>query len=306
MWARDEKRKKNRLSRNLIEAKAKTKQNKGSIKWAYGPLSYHPETTTTTSQQVLGLHTLPYITLLHSLLPSPLPCSISSSCLKLYTSRCTTIRLMTYSSLSSVGSSSWPKVRTHPLMFFEAIAKQLLMDQLWTAVLALAAAMPQSSSVPTNDTLFPPPGLTCTETSPTSPLVDDCILAYLQIEPGNPEFCILVFLTQDDFKTVGTCTVHTYSESGRAHCLNRDNIRSGILDILGPCSNNGSIQGSYTWTAEDQPREGVKLIRSAAWVLEEWEGLSIVDIPAQLWTMWLSWIARAIGRWPYKLTGRDI
>jgi len=127
---------------------------------------------------------------------------------------------------------------------------------------ALAAAMPQSSILPIDE--FPPPGLTCTATTPTSPLIGDCVMAFEQIEPGEPGACILIFQTEVDFITVGTCTVHTYSQRGRAHCLNRDKIRSGILNILGPCSDGGFTEGSYTWTGEDEPREGVKLIRSAA------------------------------------------
>ena len=135
------------------------------------------------------------------------------------------------------------------------------MDQLCIVALALAAAMPQSSILPIDE--FPPPGLICADTIPTSPLIDDCIKAFELVEPVTPIACTFQFQTQDDFRTAGTCTVHTYSEFGRAHCLNRSLIRSGILDILGGCSDDMFTQGSYTWTAEGEPREGVKLIRSA-------------------------------------------
>lgn len=136
------------------------------------------------------------------------------------------------------------------------------MDQLCIVALALAAAMPQSSVLPIEE--FPPPGSTCTEISPNSPLLDDCIRAWEEIEPRESTICPTIFLTQHVFKTVGTCTVHTYSELGKAHCLNRDDIGEGILKILVPCSNTKFTGGSWTWTPEGQPREGVKLVRSAA------------------------------------------
>ena len=141
------------------------------------------------------------------------------------------------------------------------------MDQLYTAALALAAAMPQSSPEPTNDSLFPPRGHTCTEITNNSPFYDDCKMASQQIrssppeidcESENPQY-------QHDVITVDTCTVHTYSQKGNARCLNRNYILIGIEDILRECStDDGYTQGSYTWTQEGEPREGVKLIRSAS------------------------------------------
>ena len=141
------------------------------------------------------------------------------------------------------------------------------MDQPCIVALALAAAMPQSSILPLGE--LPPPGLTCEDTTPTSPLIDDCIKAFELVEPVTPIACALIWLPQSNFRTVGTCTVRTYSAFGRANCLNRSLIRGGILDILAGCSDDTFTQGSYTWTAEGDPVEGVRLM-SAAWVLEEW------------------------------------
>ena len=67
---------------------------------------------------------------------------------------------------------------------------------------------------------------------------------------------------QYDVITVDTCTVHTYSQKGNAHCLDQGYILGGIDDIMRKCSINGYSQGSFTWTREGEPREGVKLIRS--------------------------------------------
>ena len=128
--------------------------------------------------------------------------------------------------------------------------------------------MPQSS--PTDDNSFPSPGLKCTTTT-ESPFFEDCLDAYQKITPGDPEVCIMIISEQWDYITVGTSTVHTYSQAGNAHCLNGDYIRKGVLDILSKCTKDGQAQGSSTWTKEGNPREGVKLIRSASqeWVLRE-------------------------------------
>ena len=135
------------------------------------------------------------------------------------------------------------------------------MDQPCIVALALAAAMPQSSFLPLGE--LPPPGLICADTIPTSPLIDDCIKAFELVEPVTPIACTLDWRSQDDFRTVGTCTIRTYSAFGRAHCLNRSLIRSGILDILAGCSDDTFTQGSYTWTAEGDPVEGVRLMSAA-------------------------------------------
>ena len=119
--------------------------------------------------------------------------------------------------------------------------------------------MPQS---PPADDSFPPPGLDCGPINFDSPHYEDCDEAYRQIKSsplqlicgfGQPQY-------QHDVITIGTCTVHTYSQKGNAHCLNRNHILAGIEDIMHTClTDDGYTQGSYTWTKEGQQREGVSL-----------------------------------------------
>ena len=121
--------------------------------------------------------------------------------------------------------------------------------------------MPQSPPV---DDSFPPPGLVCAPLTNDSPLFHDCDEAYQQIISKLPEVTcgFKPHKHQYDFKTVRSCTVHTYSQTGNAHCVRHVALLTGIDNILHSCSNNGYTQGSYTWTREGEPREGVKLIRS--------------------------------------------
>ena len=124
--------------------------------------------------------------------------------------------------------------------------------------------MPQSPPEPTNDNLFPPPGSTCTEITNNSPLYDDCKTASqrIRIRPREIDCELELPQSQHDVITVGTCTVHTYSQRDNAHCLDHNEIHTGIENILSECSKNGYTQGSYTWTREGRLRVGVKLIRS--------------------------------------------
>ena len=121
--------------------------------------------------------------------------------------------------------------------------------------------MPQSPPEPTNDNLFPPPGSTCTEITTKSPRYDHCKAASELIRDLPPQVDCYP-QSQHDVFTVGTCTVHAYSQKDNAHCLDRNFIVTGIENILRACSKNGYTQGSYTWTREGELREGVKLIRS--------------------------------------------
>ena len=122
--------------------------------------------------------------------------------------------------------------------------------------------MPQSSPAPT----FPPPGYTCTPPydASSAPLVEDCKLALQQVTPGQPEICTQQIQTGMDFVTVGTCTVHTYSAHGKAHCLNGDDIRGAIWSIIHLCSSDGFTRGSFTWTPEGASADGVTLKRSSS------------------------------------------
>ena len=122
--------------------------------------------------------------------------------------------------------------------------------------------MPQSST----DPVFPPPGLTCTPPylASIAPLVTDCKKALERVPPVKPGVCTKIWQTEKDIVTVGTCIVHTYSAAGRAHCLDGNEIRNGIQQILRSCTGNGYTSGSYTWTAEGAKREGVMLLKSAS------------------------------------------
>ena len=117
--------------------------------------------------------------------------------------------------------------------------------------------MPQSS--PTDDNLFPSPGIECTTTT-DSPLWQNCQEAYENIVPGDPQACPSISREQYYYVTIGTCTIQTYSQLGRAHCLNGYDIQNGILEILARCTKDEGVQGSYTWTKEGNPREGVMLV----------------------------------------------
>ena len=128
--------------------------------------------------------------------------------------------------------------------------------------MALAAALPQYSSVP-DPNMFPPPVLHCAEITYSAPFIADCEKALEQVAPVKPEFCTFIFAQQQDIVTVGSCTIHTYSERGSAHCLDGNDIRSGVKAILCSCTKDSYTQGSYTWTPEGELRDGVKLIKSA-------------------------------------------
>ena len=120
--------------------------------------------------------------------------------------------------------------------------------------------MPQS---PPFDDSFAPPGLYCGPISPDSPHYHDCDEAYQRIESRPPQLICGLGPPQyqHDVITVGTCTVHTYSQKGNAHCLDRNHILTGIENIMHAClTDDDYTQGYYTWTKEGQKREGVKLI----------------------------------------------
>jgi len=135
-----------------------------------------------------------------------------------------------------------------------------LISGLFFSSQALAAAMPQSS---TPTTTFPPPGLTCPATYTNAPLIADCEAALKQITAGPaPQICTDIFTVEKPIKTVGTCTVQTYSSRGKAHCLAGDNIRAGVRVIIDSCKSTVFTQGSYTWT-QDPNRDGVRLIKTA-------------------------------------------
>ena len=114
--------KKNRLSRNLIETKAKY-CNMKVYKMGLWPSSIIITKSPAVHRYPFTTHTLPYITLLNSTLPFP---PLANSCLifssrRLHSPRCITTSLIVYSSPSLVGSSSWPDVRTHPLVFLRTL-----------------------------------------------------------------------------------------------------------------------------------------------------------------------------------------
>ena len=72
--------------------------------------------------------------------------------------------------------------------------------------------------------------------------------------------------------TVGTCTVRTYSGTGRAHCLTRSQIEDGIISIGEVCSDGEYIGGSVSWSDGPEPSmflAGVMLIRSTEEVLPQ-------------------------------------
>jgi len=126
------------------------------------------------------------------------------------------------------------------------------------------------AAVPT----IPPPTygtLTCADVSAFGfPLKKDCEEALKKVPPGKPEVCTLQFQTEYDYVTVGTCTIHTYSSGGRAHCLDRDLIRKGVKEILGQCSKTHDYEaytgGEYQWLTsadiEGTKGEGVRLIKA--------------------------------------------
>ncbi|KAF8449921.1 hypothetical protein BGX38DRAFT_1142343 [Terfezia claveryi] len=130
------------------------------------------------------------------------------------------------------------------------------------------------AAVPKHGAAVPKHGpLTCADvTADGFPLREDCEAALDQVEPGEPKVCTLQFQTEYDFVTVGTCTIHTFSTRGMAHCLNRDEIRNGVEAILKYCSVNpqGSYKeytgGRYEWMKSADINgthsEGVKLVEA--------------------------------------------
>lgn len=117
-----------------------------------------------------------------------------------------------------------------------------------------------------------PGGLTCaTISSSSSPLAKDCRKALEKIQPtpitDSPGTCITrVYRPVATPAVVGTCTVEIFSDMGRAHCQNSNDVRKGIQAILSGCSSSCQgveyAQGSYIWTMSGQPNDGVRLIRT--------------------------------------------
>ena len=127
------------------------------------------------------------------------------------------------------------------------------------------------AAVPT----YPPPTygtLTCADVSAYGfPLKKDCEEALKKVPPGKPKFCTYIYRPEFDYITVGTCTIHTYSSGGRAHCLDRNLIRKGVEEILGQCSKTHDYEaytgGEYQWSNKGEARgtkgEGVRLVKAS-------------------------------------------
>jgi len=125
-------------------------------------------------------------------------------------------------------------------------------------IAGVAGAAIQGRQVPTGT-------LTCTPISPLGfPLKADCVAALAKVKPVKPEICLTVFKTESDYVTVGTCTVHTYSYHGKAHCLDGKLIIKGGKEILKRCTFENYTGGQYEWETATEGGEGVKLIRSKA------------------------------------------
>ena len=75
----------------------------------------------------------------------------------------------------------------------------------------------------------------------------------------SPPDCTSTIFEQWDYITVGTCTVHTYSQLLSAACIDPSFIQGSVKYILDRCADSGGVQGSFTWTTENGWREGVKL-----------------------------------------------
>jgi len=116
----------------------------------------------------------------------------------------------------------------------------------------------------------PPPTygtLTCTDADLIElPVKKDCGAVFKKVIPGEPGPCTLQSQTEYDYVTVGTCTIHTFSTGGRAHCLNSDLIIKGVEEILKRCTTNpqGTCEGNsgreYGWSSTGA--EGVRLVAS--------------------------------------------
>ena len=116
--------------------------------------------------------------------------------------------------------------------------------------------------------------LTCTKISTVGlPLAADCEAALAKVQPwpvGEPKFCTLQFQPEYDYVTVGTCTIHTYSTGGNAHCLDENKIIEGVKEILKSCRFDfGEATGKYTggqyqWSTSTDGKkyEGVRLVKA--------------------------------------------
>ncbi|RPB27460.1 hypothetical protein L211DRAFT_834321 [Terfezia boudieri ATCC MYA-4762] len=116
--------------------------------------------------------------------------------------------------------------------------------------------------------------LTCAEVSAFGfPLKKDCEAALAKVPPGNPEVCTQQFQPEMDYITVESCTIHTYSDRGMAHCLNRDMIRKGGKKILTSCTfetqccpSEVYTGGQYEWFTQGK-KEGFKFVKAP---VERW------------------------------------
>lgn len=100
----------------------------------------------------------------------------------------------------------------------------------------------------------------------SSPLIKDCksALEYLKNAlPEGPRVCEDVIRPVANIAVVGTCTVQTTSQKGRAHCLDGKDIKGGIQDILNSCKVGDMYTGGIsTWTVGSPWKDiaSVKLI----------------------------------------------
>ncbi|KAF8472691.1 hypothetical protein BDZ91DRAFT_780436 [Kalaharituber pfeilii] len=104
----------------------------------------------------------------------------------------------------------------------------------------------------------------CFGITESSPFVADCRAALEQVPKtsGEPEICTMIWMTQADLYTVGTCTIQTYSDTrGKAHCLDPAKIRKGVEAILASCTSSEKVEGQYEWsTVPNVGGEGVRLV----------------------------------------------
>ena len=110
---------------------------------------------------------------------------------------------------------------------------------------------------------------TCTQDSAYGfPLKKDCAAALDKVSPVTPQACTKQFQAEYNCVTVGTCTIHTYSSRGMAHCLDHGLMIRGGKDILARCtftqgySSEEYTEGQYEWTAHGSS-EGIKFVKAS-------------------------------------------
>ena len=101
--------------------------------------------------------------------------------------------------------------------------------------------------------------LTCAQ---VSALKKDCEAALAKVTLGKPYPCVDVLMFEYNLVKVGTCTIQTYSNRGRAQCLDHDLVIQGGNQILDRCISNAVAYEDYTGGQfEWVTGEGVMFVR---------------------------------------------